>query len=102
MISANFSKYVRIYATGILKRKTGRWNSQLTMISSVLEVPEVITSKFDTVQITGNERKLHELNLVLKPFGNATLMLQQERSKVLTRMDKSPVEKNTMNVCWEA
>lgn len=65
----------------------------MTMISSVLEVPEVITSKFDTVQITGNERKLHELNLVLKPFGNATLMLQQERSKVLTRMDKSPVEK---------
>lgn len=93
MISANFSKYVRIYVTDILKRKTGRWNSQLTMISSVLEVPEVITSKFDTVQITGNERKLHELNLVLKPFGNATLMLQQERSKVLTRMDKSPVEK---------
>lgn len=102
VISANFSKYVRIYATDILKRKTGRWNSQLTMISSVLEVPEVITSKFDTVLITGNERKLHELNLVLKPFGNATLMLQQERSKVLTRMDKSPVEKNTINVCWEA
>lgn len=102
MISASFSKYVRIYATDILKRKKGRWNSQLTMIRSVLEVPEVITSKFDTVQITGNERKLQELNLVLKPFGNATSMLQQERSKVLTRMDKYPVEKNTINVCWEA
>lgn len=64
----------------------------MTMIRSVLEVPEVIRSKFDTVQFTGNERKLHELYLVLKRFGYAALMLQQERSKVLTQIVKSPVE----------
>lgn len=79
---ANLFKYVRksTKATENLEEKKG-WNSQLTRICSVLEVPEVKLSKLDTVQLTGNERKMHGLRLVLKPFENSTLMVQQERSK---------------------
>lgn len=63
-----------------MEEKNG-WNSQLTMICSVLEVPEVKVSKLDAVQLTENKHKMHELRLVLKPFEDATLMMQQERTR---------------------
>lgn len=86
--AANLVKYVRksIKASEILEEEkrlqadnATRWNSQLTMIRSVLGVPEEKLNKLDTVQLTGYEQKLlHELCLLLKPFEDATLMVQQE------------------------
>lgn len=73
--AANLVKYVRksIKASEILDEEkrlqadnATRWNSQLTMIRSVLEVSEEKLNKLDTVQLTGYERKLlHELCLLL-------------------------------------
>lgn len=51
------------------------------MICSVLEVPEVKVSKLDGVQLTETKRKMDELRLVLKPFEDAKLMMQQERTR---------------------
>lgn len=51
------------------------------MICSVLEVTEVKVSKLDAVQLTETKRKMHELRLVLKPFEDAKLMMQQERTR---------------------
>lgn len=81
-------KYVRksLNATEILEGEkrlqadnATRWNSQITMIRSVLEVSEEKLNKLDTIRLTGYERKLlQELCLVLKPFEDATIMVQKE------------------------
>ncbi|XP_063438060.1 zinc finger BED domain-containing protein 4-like [Mytilus trossulus] len=86
--ASNIVRYVRksINASDILEgekrlqaENATRWNSQITMIRSVLEVSEEKLNKLDTIKLTGYERKLlQELCLVLKPFEDATIMVQKE------------------------
>ncbi|CAG2203266.1 unnamed protein product [Mytilus edulis] len=86
--ASNIVRYVRksINASDILEGEkrlqadnATRWNSQITMIRSVLEVSEEKLNKLDTIKLTGYERKLlQELCLVLKPFEDATIMVQKE------------------------
>lgn len=56
-----------------------RWNSQIIMIRSVLNIPEETLNKLETVHLTSYERKLlQELCCVLKPFEEATTKVQTE------------------------
>lgn len=58
-----------------------RWNSQLHMIQSVLNIPEQKMEKIDCPGISSYDRKvLLEVTKILKPFENATLLLQREKS----------------------
>ena len=58
-----------------------RWNSQLTMIRSVLNIPDEKMEKLDVQQLTAYERKiLAELCSFLPPFERATMMVQQSSS----------------------
>ncbi|XP_060072674.1 zinc finger BED domain-containing protein 4-like [Ylistrum balloti] len=57
-----------------------RWNSQLRMIKSVLDISEKL-NKLDTTKISSYERKLlRELCLILNPFEEATVMVQSNNS----------------------
>ena len=83
-------RFVRhsIHATEILEEEkrlqnanATRWNSQLIMIRSILNIPEEKLNKLDTVHLTTYERKLlQELCTVLKPFEHATQLVQHEKS----------------------
>lgn len=59
-----------------------RWNSQLHMLRSVLNVPEDKLNKIDyKVKLSSYERKLlQELCNILEPFEKATLLVQSENS----------------------
>lgn len=49
----------------------------MTMIHSVLEVPEEKLNKLDTVQLTGYGRKLLQTLFALKPFEDAILRISK-------------------------
>ncbi|CAC5383208.1 unnamed protein product [Mytilus coruscus] len=59
-----------------------RWNSQIIMIRSILAVPEEKLAKTGaSVQLSPYERKLlMELCSILKPFEDATIMVQKDKS----------------------
>lgn len=58
-----------------------RWNSQFHMIQSVLNIPEQRMEKIDCPGISSYDRKvLLEVTKILKPFEDATLLLQREKS----------------------
>ncbi|CAC5408450.1 unnamed protein product [Mytilus coruscus] len=63
-----------------------RWNSQLTMIKSILKLSEEKLNKVDSpVKLSSYERKiLHELSLILDPFEYVTLLVQNNVSASLT------------------
>lgn len=88
--AAKIVKHTRhsLHATDILEGEKRlqaanetRWNSQIVMIRSVLNVPEEKLNKLDTVHLTTYERKLlQELCSILKPFEDATVMIQTENN----------------------
>ena len=59
-----------------------RWNSQLRMLKSVLDVPEEKLNETDaSVKLTSYERKLlSEICNILEPFETATLLVQKEKN----------------------
>ncbi|CAG2204101.1 unnamed protein product [Mytilus edulis] len=59
-----------------------RWNSQLHMICSVLNVPELELDKIDCkTKLSSYERKLlSELCTILEPFDKATVLVQGEKT----------------------
>lgn len=59
-----------------------RWNSQLIMIRSVLNVSEEKLNRVEgTQKISSYERKLlSELSTILEPFEEATLLVQKEKT----------------------
>ncbi|XP_071181300.1 zinc finger BED domain-containing protein 4-like [Mytilus edulis] len=59
-----------------------RWNSQLHMICSVLNVPELELDKIDCkTKLSSYERKLlSELCSILEPFDKATVLVQGEKT----------------------
>ncbi|CAG2238141.1 UFL1 [Mytilus edulis] len=59
-----------------------RWNSQLHMICSVLNVPELELDKIDCkTKLSSYERKLlSELCTILEPFDKATVLVQGEKN----------------------
>ncbi|CAC5391360.1 unnamed protein product [Mytilus coruscus] len=60
-----------------------RWNSQMHMIRSILEIPEEKLDKLDCANITAYDRKvLIEICKILKPFDDATLLVQREKMSV--------------------
>ncbi|VDI73534.1 Hypothetical predicted protein [Mytilus galloprovincialis] len=63
-----------------------RWNSQLTMIRSILKISEEKLNKVESpVKLSSYERKiLHELSLILDPFEYVTLLVQNNVSASLT------------------
>ncbi|XP_053385865.1 zinc finger BED domain-containing protein 4-like [Mercenaria mercenaria] len=66
-----------------------RLNSQLTMIHSVMAVPEEKLCELGlAVQLSAYDRKiLNELSSILEPFEKATIMLQTERTASATILD---------------
>ena len=57
-----------------------RWNSQLTMLRSILKAPKDKLDQLDTVSLTSYERKLlQELCTILEPFEYATNQVQGEK-----------------------
>ncbi|VDI46437.1 Hypothetical predicted protein [Mytilus galloprovincialis] len=63
-----------------------RWNSQLTMIRSILKIVEEKLNEVESpVQFSSYERKiLHELSLILDPFEYVTLLVQNNVNASLT------------------
>ncbi|CAC5368390.1 unnamed protein product [Mytilus coruscus] len=89
--AANIVKFVRksVNASDILENEkrlqsdnATRWNSQIIMIRSILAVPEEKLAKTGaSVQLSPYERKLlKELCSILKPFEDATIMVQKDKS----------------------
>lgn len=79
-----------------------RWNSQLTMIRSILNIPEEKLESLNTNQLTTYDRKiLEDLVEILTPFETATQCIQGD--KVITSSMVVPcvrVLKSTMeNLC---
>lgn len=57
-----------------------RWNSQMHMIRSILNVPSDKLDKLDCASITAYDRKvLSEISTILKPFEDATVLVQKEK-----------------------
>ena len=62
-----------------------RWNSQLTMLRSILKAPKDKLEQLDTVSLTSYERKLlQELCTILERFEYATNPVQGEKHVSLT------------------
>ncbi|CAC5403295.1 unnamed protein product [Mytilus coruscus] len=89
--AANIVKFVRksVNASDILENEkrlqsenATLWNSQIIMIRSILAVPEEKLAKTGaSVQLSLYERKLlKELCSILKPFEDATIMVQKDKS----------------------
>jgi len=58
-----------------------RWNSQLTMVRSILRIPEAKLQELDCPQLNRYERNiLDELSEILTPFETATNLLQGQNS----------------------
>ena len=57
-----------------------RWNSQLTMLRSILKAPKEELDKLDTATLTSYEKTiLEELCTILEPFEYATNQLQADK-----------------------
>lgn len=70
-------EYNRLQAANVT-----RWNSQLYMLRSILNVPEHQLNKIECkIKLSPYERKLlKELCIILEPFEKATLLVQGEQS----------------------
>ena len=73
-----------------------RWNSQLTMIKSLLSISTEKLKQLDVPQLTSHDRMyLNELVEILTPFEQATLSVQNE--KTVSASLVIPVVKNLLN-----
>ena len=73
-----------------------RWNSQLTMVKSLLSISTEKLKQLDVPQLTSHDRMyLNELVKILTPFEQATLSVQNE--KTVSASLVIPVVKNLLN-----
>ena len=73
-----------------------QWNSQLTMIKSLLSISTEKLKQLDVPQLTSHDRMyLNELVEILTPFEQATLSVQNE--KTVSASLVIPVVKNLLN-----